>query len=139
QVMVRVRGPVKAGDYIVASGLNDGTGIAVSPERITSEQFEQAVGQAWESSADLGVKSVRTAVGLLRRDPTVTRLVDANRRQAKQIKALSDQLTTLESVMKKELAALKFLASSKKKTIGQRASAQSQGRRRAKRSALPKV
>jgi len=134
-----VRGPVKAGDYVVASGLNDGTGVAVSPERITSEQFEQVVGQAWDSSVDSGVKSVRTAVGLLRRDPTVSRLVEANRRQARQLAVLSAQLATLESAMKKELAALKFLASDKKKTKDQRASAQSQGRRRAKRSAFPKV
>ena len=42
QVMVRVRGIVTAGDFIVASGLDDGTGTAVSPECITPEQFQLA-------------------------------------------------------------------------------------------------
>jgi hypothetical protein len=102
QVMVRVRGAVKAGDFIVASGLNDGTGIAISPESISPEQFAQVVGQAWESSADVGVKSVRTAVGLIQRDPTVGRLLEANRKQSAQIAALAARLTAIESRINKE-------------------------------------
>ena len=64
QAPVKVRGPIKAGDYIIASGLNDGTSVAVSPEEMTTSQRSLVVGQAWESSSDLGVKLVNTAVGL---------------------------------------------------------------------------
>jgi hypothetical protein len=74
QVQVRVRGPVAAGDLIVPSGLEDGTGLAVAPEAITAEQFAQAVGQAWESSPEEGVKRVLVAIGLLHHDPTVAQL-----------------------------------------------------------------
>jgi hypothetical protein len=79
QVMARVRGTVLAGDFIIASGLDDGIGVAVSPECISPEQFERVVGQAWEASSDPGVKSVRTAVGLIRRDPTVRCLLQYSR------------------------------------------------------------
>ncbi|MEK6288676.1 MAG: hypothetical protein AABO57_23405 [Acidobacteriota bacterium] len=111
QAQVRLRGAVKAGDFIVASGLNDGTGIAVSPDCISSEQFEQVVGQAWESSADPGVKSVRTAVGLIHRDPTVSRLLESSRNQTAQIAALSARLTAIELRLGKKLAAHKTAAS----------------------------
>ncbi|WP_305802769.1 hypothetical protein, partial [Thiolapillus sp.] len=57
-------GAVIAGDYIVASGNNDGIGIAIAPDQMTPEDFKMAVGQAWESSAETGVKLVNTAVGL---------------------------------------------------------------------------
>ncbi|HEX6624243.1 MAG TPA: hypothetical protein VF064_11055, partial [Pyrinomonadaceae bacterium] len=126
QVAVRVRGAVRAGDLIVASGRDDGTGIAVSPERITPEQFEQAVGEAWESSADAGVKPVRTAVGLIQRDPTVRRLVAANRRQARQLAALGAQLAALESRMNRELAALKSITSHQKTGASRRATVRRQ-------------
>jgi hypothetical protein len=100
QVKVRVRGKVQAGDFIVASGLNDGVAVAVSPECISSEQFSQAVGQAWEASSDGGVKLVRTAVGLVQRDPTVSRLLEHNRQQTAKIAALDARLTAIESKLK---------------------------------------
>ena len=52
QVLARVRGAVRAGDFIVPSGLGDGVGVAAAPETISAEQFAQVVGQAWEASAD---------------------------------------------------------------------------------------
>lgn len=65
QVNVHVRGPVAAGDLLLPSGLNDGTAIALSPDAISIDQLDQIIGQAWESNADLGVKQVRTLVGLV--------------------------------------------------------------------------
>jgi hypothetical protein len=90
QVQARVRGPVAAGDLIVPSGLEDGTGIAVSPQAITPQQFAQAVGQAWESSQEEGIKTVLVAVGLLHHDPTVAQL-------AAQMTALEARLAALEA------------------------------------------
>ncbi|MBK8506232.1 MAG: hypothetical protein IPL46_30950 [Saprospiraceae bacterium] len=62
QLPVRVRGPVQAGDWIVPDGQHQGVAIALSSRDITPAH--QIVGQAWESSADPGVKRVNTAVGL---------------------------------------------------------------------------
>ena len=110
QVMSRVRGAVQAGDFIIASGLDDGTGVAVSPERITSEQFKQAVGQAWEKSVDPGVKSVRIAVGLIQRDPTVSRLLESNRDQTARIAAMEARLNAFEARMQSKTTARKLAA-----------------------------
>ncbi len=64
QVPVKVAGAVKAGDYIVASGKNDGTGIAISADKMTLRDFRMMVGRAWKSSDEQGIKLVKTAVGL---------------------------------------------------------------------------
>jgi hypothetical protein len=64
QIPIKVRGSVQAGDYIIPSGLNDGTGIAVAPQDITPIQCGQIVGRAWESSDEVEVKRVNAAVGL---------------------------------------------------------------------------
>ena len=47
QVFVRVAGPVASGEYIVASGKNDGRGIAKHKNDLTAEDL--LVGQAWDT------------------------------------------------------------------------------------------
>ncbi len=64
QVPVKVRGVVREGDFIIASGLNDGVGIAVSEQDMTPEQFTQVLGRAWTASTVATVKYVKVAVGL---------------------------------------------------------------------------
>ena len=64
QVPVKVRGAVKAGDYIIPSGKNEGIGIAVPPKELTAAQVIHMVGRAWESSQDKGIKLINTAVGM---------------------------------------------------------------------------
>jgi len=64
QVPVKVRGAVHEGDFIIASGLNDGIAVAVSAQDITPEQFTQVLGRAWTSSADAKLKYIKVAVGL---------------------------------------------------------------------------
>jgi hypothetical protein len=106
QVEVRVRGPVMAGDFILPSGLDDGAGVAVAPGEITPEQFAQVVGQAWESSDELGVKRVRAVVGLVQHDPSVARMVgqiqtlemEGTAQQA-QIDELEARLAALEAAL----------------------------------------
>jgi cytoskeletal protein CcmA (bactofilin family) len=63
QVPIKVLGKVKLDDYILPSGLNDGTGIAKSPDKILPEEMNKIVGRAWESSNKKGVKLIRAAVG----------------------------------------------------------------------------
>jgi hypothetical protein len=63
QVPVKVRGPVSAGDLIIASGQGDGVGV-VAPTRLTPELATQIVGQAWASKSDPGEGLVMAAVNL---------------------------------------------------------------------------
>lgn len=63
QVPVKVKGIVNIGDYIIASGNNDGIGIAVSEEKMTAEDYTSMVGIAWsESKMSSGVSFINTAV-----------------------------------------------------------------------------
>ena len=64
QIPVRVRGAVNKGDYIIPSGLNDGTGVAVAPELLTSDELSRVVGQAWSSSSGTDVSLINVCVGI---------------------------------------------------------------------------
>ncbi len=54
QMPVVVAGEVHEGDYIIPSGLNDGRAIAVAPNKITRQQFNQVIGRALEGASDNG-------------------------------------------------------------------------------------
>ncbi len=92
QLPVRVRGVVNCGDWIVSSGLNDGTGIAVSSSDITLEH--QVLGPAWESSSDPGIKRINTAIGL---DKTRARDVIIRRMEAD----LGNQQNQIDDIQRK--------------------------------------
>lgn len=64
QAPVKVRGVVEAGDYVVASGLEDGTGVAVAPGRLHPGQYGKIVGKALESSDLEQLKTITTAVSV---------------------------------------------------------------------------
>jgi hypothetical protein len=64
QVPVKVRGIVHEGDFIIASGLNDGIGVAVNAADITPQQFAQVLGRSWTASDMAQIKYVKVAVGL---------------------------------------------------------------------------
>lgn len=64
QVPVVVRGDVNAGDYLVASGLNDGSAVAVSPDALELDHLKRLVGRSWESSHGQIVSFVNTAIGI---------------------------------------------------------------------------
>lgn len=64
QVPVKVRGLVNSGDFILASGQDDGVGIAVSPEDISMEDFGRVLGAAWEGSDNAELKLIRVGIGL---------------------------------------------------------------------------
>ncbi len=100
QVPVKVRGEVNVGDYILPSGYNDGTGIGVSPGKITAKQYSQIVGVAW-SAAPAGSKLslINLAIGLNTND--VARLVEEQQSKIEQLErnfaALEQRLAALES------------------------------------------
>ncbi len=93
QVPVKVRGQVQVGDYILPSGLNDGTGIGVPPARLTPAQYSQIVGVAW-SAAPAGNKIgfVNMAIGLNTND--VARLVEE---QQSKIESLEQEVAALKN------------------------------------------
>lgn len=64
QVPVWVTGPVRAGDYIIPTGRNDGVGQAVHPDSMTWADFRQIVGVAWQDAPDEHLQLVNLAVGL---------------------------------------------------------------------------
>jgi cytoskeletal protein CcmA (bactofilin family) len=92
QIPVKVKGLVLSGDYILPSGLNDGTGIAVSPSKIKAEQYREIVGVAWsEIYVDGGISLVNMAIGLNAND-----VADLAVQQEKRIKDLENKFNSLE-------------------------------------------
>ncbi len=64
QVPVKVIGPVDEGDYIVPSGLGDGTGVAVPERLMTAMEYSKVVGRAWGKSSGDFPTMVTVAVGM---------------------------------------------------------------------------
>ncbi|MBL8896844.1 MAG: hypothetical protein JNM84_04420 [Planctomycetes bacterium] len=64
QVPVLTRGKVLPGDYLVPSGLSDGTAIAVAPENLAARHLPFVIGRAWSASTDEELSLVNTAIGL---------------------------------------------------------------------------
>lgn len=64
QIPVRTRGTVEVGDYLIPSGLEDGTARAIAPDALTAAQAAQVIGVSWEASTIEGAKLVKAAVGM---------------------------------------------------------------------------
>ncbi|MSU59183.1 MAG: hypothetical protein EXS35_13625 [Pedosphaera sp.] len=99
QVPVHVRGPVKSGDFILASEKGDGTGVAMSAANIPPSAMHRVVGRAWESSSGAGLKSVNAAVGLDQTSlvvPALERLERQNTALAQKLEARDAKIAELE-------------------------------------------
>ena len=99
QVPVKVWGAVHAGDYILPSGREDGTGVAVAPGALAPEDAARIVGQAWEDAPGAGLHRVNVLVGLDRRDVLIAR-------QQAELQRLRRRLDTLERQLNLLLGAL---------------------------------
>jgi hypothetical protein len=98
QVPVKVFGKVNIGDYIIPSGNNDGIGIAVSPQKITSDQIDKIVGVAWqETQQAFGFSFVNAAVGINRNDSNliIKQLENKIESQNKEIEILKSQIENI--------------------------------------------
>jgi hypothetical protein len=62
QVYVNVDQPVRSGQYIVASGKNDGMGVPKNRDDLTAIDIPQVVGQAWETSDTTGRHVIKVAI-----------------------------------------------------------------------------
>ncbi|MFN8241627.1 MAG: hypothetical protein U0X39_12870 [Bacteroidales bacterium] len=90
QVPVKVLGKVKAGDFIIPSGSDNGAGIAVSQDKILPEQYARIVGIAWSESENEQYSYVNVAVGL-----NTTYMAAANVKQQELIKAQESEIKSL--------------------------------------------
>ena len=64
QVPTNVYGRADAGDYIIASGRNDGLGVAINPSSIEPMHLKNIVGVAWEQGLSADINRINVAVGL---------------------------------------------------------------------------
>jgi hypothetical protein len=115
QVHVKVIGPVREGDYIIPSGLEDGSGVAVSPEMMTAEEFTKIVGRAWDSSPNAGLKYVRIAVGAGAGD--LARLVKTHEDEMAALRAEVAQSKGVAQASLAEVEALRAEMASLKQTV----------------------
>lgn len=101
QTAVKIRGTFRKGDLILPSGRQDGTAIAVAPDRIVPDQWEQVVGVAWDQGGKPfgGVSLANVAVGLS--SPQMARVMQAElRRSDAQMAALQASNETLAGELK---------------------------------------
>ncbi len=101
QVNVKVRGAIREGDFIVPSGLNDGTGIAISPDGLWPDQSTQIVGRAWESSDEEGLKIINTVIGLPSSSPYAAH-ISLLKKQQEQIEVLKAEMKKLRQKVEKK-------------------------------------
>ncbi|WP_432412024.1 beta strand repeat-containing protein [Rasiella sp. SM2506] len=64
QVPVKIIGPVRTGDFIVANKAVNGYGKAIHPNNMTAEDFKVTVGRSWDENLNEGPKMVNTVVGV---------------------------------------------------------------------------
>jgi Collagen triple helix repeat (20 copies) len=93
QAPIQVVGMVNAGDFLLASGNNDGTAVPVARRNLTPAMIGSIIGSAWESSSDAGIKSINSAIGI---DQTAVASSIAMQRD-KRIAALEAQNTLLQT------------------------------------------
>ncbi|MEP7321785.1 MAG: hypothetical protein ABI761_07690 [Saprospiraceae bacterium] len=103
QVPVQVLGKVKAGDYILPSGHEDGLGRAVHPDLMKAEDYDQIVGMAWGAS-DESYGVVNTAIGL--NDDDIGRIAIQNMNE---INALKLSVTQSNLILSKIIPGFKSL------------------------------
>ncbi|NBV42356.1 hypothetical protein EBR96_06280, partial [bacterium] len=100
QVPVRVVGKVRAGDLVIPSGKEDGTGVAVEPADLTPEQLDSVVGQAWESSDDTDEKILNVAILPVNKSAALLQIMrQTNAEFRKETDALKAELAELKSAI----------------------------------------
>ncbi len=93
QVPVRVSGPVRAGDFLIPSGHNDGTAVGRVARALGADDLRCIVGRAWQSHSGSGKGTVRAVVGLQLATPL---LQDLREEMLARIGRLEARLDALE-------------------------------------------
>jgi len=95
QVPVFVLGKVNAGDYILPSGNHDGTGKAIAPSSMQTEDYINIVGVAWSSSDKDAYKLINVAIGL--NDGDISKVVVEHQHQLEDLQSKVDQANLILS------------------------------------------
>ncbi|QIE59578.1 hypothetical protein G5B37_08385 [Rasiella rasia] len=98
QVPVKVLGPVRTGDFIVASTSIKGYGVAISQKDMTANDFKFAVGRSWDENLLEGPKMINTVVGVHNGDwaSIITKLKEKQQHYEVKYKALEKQVELLD-------------------------------------------
>jgi len=97
QVPVIVVGKVSEGDYILASGNEDGTAIAKKKENISVEDISDIIGVAWEKKDNSEKGHVLTSIGIDNYKIPVQKLIEENQEQQEIINSLIERIEKLEN------------------------------------------
>ena len=93
QLPVKLMGPVRSGDYIVAFTKFPGYGMAISPNKMQAHDYNLTVGRAWQTNLQEGPKLINTIVG--NHNKTILEIVTEEERQLsvldKRINALDEK------------------------------------------------
>lgn len=98
QVPVLVVGKVKVGDYVVASGNNDGYAIAKSADEIGVSDLKNIIGKAWEASNTYGRAMINVSVGL-----KTNEWVEIFQKQEEKLDDLEYRISKLEQLSNSKL------------------------------------
>jgi len=95
QVPVLTLGDVEIGDYIVASGYNDGYAKAISEKDIMLKDLKNIIGKAWSSSKGQKVSLINVSVGL-----KTNEWVEIMKQQESRLDKLESKIEKLEELIK---------------------------------------
>ena len=94
QVPVLTLGNVEVGDFIVASGYNDGYAKAISEKDITLKDFKNIIGRAWTGSEGKKASLINVSVGL-----KTNEWVEIMKQQETRLDALELKIEKLEKLI----------------------------------------
>ncbi|MCB0456550.1 MAG: hypothetical protein R2776_05270 [Flavobacteriaceae bacterium] len=93
QVPALVAGEVAIGDFIVASGNNDGYAVAIAPEDIELQDLKNIIGRAWSESNPSNLSMINVSVGL-----KTNEWIMIFEKQETKMKAMEKQLNDLSEL-----------------------------------------
>jgi cytoskeletal protein CcmA (bactofilin family) len=94
QVPVRVNGRVNYGDYLIASGKNDGSAVALSKKSLQPSQLKDVIGVAWERGISPFRNIVNCSVGFNKdRKQVVQNLSAKSEEISSQVDKIKDKLS----------------------------------------------
>jgi hypothetical protein len=99
QVPALVKGRVAKGDYIVASGNNDGFAKAITPNDISLEDLRWVIGKAWSSAEGNGKSLINVSVGL--KSNEWVKILEQQETRMQLMEAKLKSLETLEEKLRK--------------------------------------
>jgi hypothetical protein len=104
QVPVKVRGNVNIGDYILASEIQDGFGIAKSPDSMELNDYNRIVGVAWSvANNNTGFNQVNVAVGINSND-----VVNKIKQQQEEINTVKQEVNSIIAYLQSKDSSIEF-------------------------------